>query len=260
MKSTDNNLYNHLKVTEIDIRNTIDAFPNSKIFRCDKDYYDAMQQHDPRTTYIVKFKDGVTRCFIGDMPIEKVSRRPKYVMSITDNCEYQIFINLADTKSYDSQSILIPLVRYDDPQKAINALHAYRKVGSSEKISLEIFIALGSYISKENGINELLINLIGNLGYRDDPRLQYLNELAVTYGVESSTRDLSPTYRTMLHNIANKKADTLVPLYSAFYDVIVKYDFFKGKKYSLARREVEELDLSEEVNDIYNAYMKWYIN
>lgn len=247
MLSTDNNINNHMRNIQVDLSTQWDAFNPNRVEYITQEYYDLKQTHDIHTTYIITdAQEGHPRAYIGDICITEDDIAPEYLIGINDNNEYVIYQHI---KNYSYiLPALIPIKRFCSAQDAINALRSYKRVGNPKRVGLMIHNALASYIRKEAGIHETIVSIIAGNGYRDDPRLQQLNERALSFGCKYKDRDIPYIMRQMLHNIANKNELTLFPWYSGIYDIFVMYDFFKDKKYTDPLPE--ELDLHEEIGHI----------
>lgn len=251
MLSTDNNINNALRVTEIDLTRQWDAFSPNRVEYVTQEWYDLKQTHDMHTTYVIT--DGTKkrpRVYIGDILVTNDDTAPEYLMGINDHNEYVIYEYIKDYSVI--VPILIPIKRFDTAQAALDALAAYKRVGSPSQFALMVHNALASYIVKEAGIHETIVAIIAANGYREDPRLQQLNEKALAFGCRYKDRDIPFIMRQMLHNIANKNEITLWPFYSGIYDIFVMYDFFKDSKYT--KVTPEELDLHEEIDRIIKVF------
>ena len=247
MLSTDNNINNATKVFQVDLSRQWDAFNPNRVEYVTREWYDLKQTHDIHTTYVITdAPKGHPQVYVGDICVNTEDLAPEYLIGINEHNEYVIYQHI---KNYSNiLPPLIPIKRFTSAQDAINALRSYKRVGSPNRIGLMIHNALASYIRKEAGIHETIVSIIAGNGYRDDPRLQQLNERALAFGCKYKDRDVPPIMRQMLHNIANKNELTLFPWYSGIYDVFVRYDFFIDKKYTDPMPE--ELDLHEEIGYI----------
>lgn len=247
MLSTDNNINNATRVFQVDLSRQWDAFNPNRVEFVTREWYDLKQTHDIHTTYVITdAEEGHPQVYIGDINVIEEDTAPEYLIGVNDQNEYVIYQHI---KNYSNIiPALIPIKRFSSAQDAINALRSYKRVGSPKRVALMIHNALVSYIHKEAGIHETIVAIIAGNGYREDPRLQQLNERALAFGCRYKDRDIPFIMRQMLHNIANKNELTLFPWYSGIYDIFVMYDFFQDKKYT--DPIPEELDLHEEIAHI----------
>lgn len=243
MQSSDNHINSPMKRVDIDLNEV----PQPSTQYVTQDFYDLMGTHDPGTLYvIIDSKD--TRIYMGDwlLPSETRSSAPKYFIGITEDGKYGVYEALWGS---DGRAYIIYKARYDDPQTALKMLDQYKNSGSSDELSLKIHVVLGSYITRENGINETILNIIALMGFRDHQYLQYLIERSIYYGVNPTDRDLPPIMRANLRK--ENGSPSLVKLYADIYDVFVLYDFFKAVKYKDI--EVDQMDLSEPIQRIISC-------
>ena len=242
MKSTDNNISSTSKQW-LDIRE--DYFFNAYgTAYCDKENYDLISVHDPNTVYVI-IDSPTCDMYLGDCKIPKPSHERMYLMTYDeDDDKYIIYLNLIS----NFRDNLVPVCRFKDPQEALDALHQYTCVGWHTNMARNIYMSIINYVDEVYGINEAIISMITCFGYSNDPRLQYLCEEAISYGVENDARDLPQYYRAALHNLRTGKPDSLIVLYSDIYDVFVKYNWFKDSK---------DENLSAEVNDIIDVARKY---
>lgn len=247
MLSTDNNINNATRVIEVDLTREWDAFNPNRVEYVTREWYDLKQTHDIHTAYVITDAEpGHPEVYIGDIKVSSEDKAPEYLLGINEHNEYVIYQHI---KNYSNiLPAIIPIKRFCSAQDAINALRSYKRIGSPKRVGLMIHNALASYIRKEAGIHETIVAIIAGNGYREDPRLQQLNERALAFGNKSMDRDLPFIMRQMLHNIANKNELTLFPWYSKIYDIFVMYDFFKDKKYTDVLPE--EMDLCEPISHI----------
>lgn len=243
MKSIDNHIQNPMATKWLDYR---DLFMGSnELHYITQEQYDMHKTHDPETVYII-IDSTTDRMYIGDQEIPKPAHSRQYLMSFDDHRNvYKVYLNLVS----NYRDNLVPVAEYQDVKDAVKAIQAYASVGYHTKAAYATYQALGSYIDEEYGINEAIIGIIAAFGYRDDPRLQYLNEEAIHYGVTANARDIPQYYRAALHNLKDRKADSVIVAYSDIYDIFVKYDFFK-----------EMDDLSGPVKDIIACINKYIFN
>jgi len=250
MLSTDNNINNNTRVIEVDLTKQWDAFNPNRVEYVTREWYDLKQTHDPSVTYVIKdAKPGHPEVYIGDRKVNTEDKAPEYLLGINSNNEYVIYMHIHNYS--DILPAIIPIKRFVSAQSAIDALRSYKRVGTPQRIGLLIHNALATYIRKEAGIHETIMAIIAGNGYRDDPRLQQLNERAISFGYHTGSRDIPAMMRQMLHNLANKNELTLWSWYSKIYDIFVLYEFFVDKKYT--EPLPEELELSEPISYIIDA-------
>lgn len=246
-----------MRSVDFDLRYTSEPGPRQHFFRyLEQDFYDAMTTHDLNTIYICRNDEDDYNIYLGDQLLkhETVSiTGPKFVVGLDDKLNFVVYSQVYDT--FTNCIRLEEICRFDNPDDAIEKLYYYNRVGDYTDEALKAYIAIVTYIKKEIGINEVIISMIANIGnYRDDPRLQYLNERAIAYGVTPGSRDLS----TRLKGELRKKLinnDDIFTLYADIYDVFVMYDFFTDlKKYDVDKFGDDGLDLAEPVKRILACF------
>lgn len=245
MKSIDNHIQSPNSIRWIDPQNLF--LHSNEVHHINQDEYDMHSTHDPSTVYVI-MDSPTDKMYIGDYEIPKEAHSRQYLMSYNDKENvYKIYLNLIS----NYRDNLVPVAKYKDVNDAIKALHAYKSVGYHTKAAAATYQAIANYIDEIYGINEAIISIISAFGYRDDPRMQYLNEAAISYGVTNKDRDLPQYYRAALHNLKDRKPDSVIVTYSDIYDVFVKYNFFK---------EINSENLSDPVNDIIVCINRYIFN
>lgn len=246
MNSTDHNLNNPMEVDSIYLHPTIDANKAMQVQFLTREKYDLLNPKDPYMLYVVDEGNGETHKYYGEIPVEygkKMSN--KYVMgpSLSKDGEYDIYIN-----DIWRNTGLTYIATFKDVQTAIDMLHLYNNTGTHSNISIKIYKIILSYINKNIGIHDLLISIISELGYKGTPELQNTILLAISFDAINCKSDLPVVFREELHNIASSTINYTTKLYSRFYDLIVKYNFFKDEKYH--KNDIKVLDLSDFIKNI----------
>lgn len=226
MKSTSFNLGTTMNKLEI---NLLEVIENEHMFDIQyvfQEEYDLLTSYDERTVYIIKDSKS-PRMYIGRNAVPINTNDRQYLIGFNPyTCKYIIYLNIVSGKIDHN----VPICEYNDPQQAINALIVHSHIGDHDKVFMKILKVLEQYIEGNVGMNTTLISFISVLGYRDDLRLQYLNELSIKYDDDQAGRDISQFHREMLHNEKYANKNSLVALYSDIYDLFVEFDFFKQYK------------------------------
>ena len=255
MMSSDNHINNNMRISEIDIAKLsgLNGITPTRQVYMTREEFDLLQTKNLDTLYIVVNPDDDTHAiYFGNtrIPNPEDDPYPMYVMGINDNNEYEIYQVM---KSWsDHSKSLIPIIRFNDPQKAVDTLHKYKHIGSATQHALKTHIAITAYVKKECGLHECITSIIANLGYRDDPKLQVLNEITATFRYKTGSRELPSQLRISLHNLAASHPESLLPIYSQIYDVFDKYEYFDDPKYTEAADD--EMDLKEPVAEILKIF------
>jgi hypothetical protein len=244
MKSTDYNINNPFKKVELDLLRTIPSWNILNILNITQEEYNLIQIHDPHTMYIISDSD-TGKVYLGDILIEEDCTINKYYMGINDRKEYVVYVDqLAGT--LDNRSQLVEICAYDNPQSAIDALYQFNKVGSHIKTDFDIYGIIKSYIEKNISTHELIISILVVYNFREDCRLQNIIEFAVSHNAHRCMKEFPSFYADQISRMRDNKPESLFPVYSNLYDLIVKYDFFSDRKY----QNIDDLDLSSEIRDI----------
>lgn len=249
MKSTDHNINNPLKTLSIDLQRTVESWRMPKVVgSMSQEEYDLIAIKDPNSIYIVHTPDGKTLLYLGEHLIESPKINNKYYMGMTENGEYTIYVdqNAGTGDYFTGMQNLIPVCTYADPQVAMDQLVKFNKVGSHMDRDYSLYTMIKNYIEKEISTHELIVGILVEFNYREDCRLQNIIEFAVGHNAHRSIREFPTFYSYQIREMKEMKPESLFVLYSNLYDLIVKYDFFRDKKY----QDIENLNLSDELTDI----------
>ena len=205
-----------------------------------QEQYDLMAYHDPQVVYII-YDSRRGDMYIGDNLIPRPQNKNQYLLALGDHRKSFIIYLNAVTGYLDD---LIPVAEFSDINAAIAALYQYKKVGTHINLGHVVCSIVECYMNGEYGINEALINIIAESGFRDDIRLQYLNEKAISYGVSNKDKNLPQYYIAALHNLKDKDPNAIISIYSDLYDVFVKYNFME---------DITEDNIHEVVSDLMTA-------
>lgn len=243
MKSTYQNLDNVMSIGNIDLQREVDSWKVPTVEKISQELYDLIQVKDPLKIYVISdSNDG--RIYFGDHLIPKEQTSSKYVIGIDKvTNEYVLYMNLVDEHS----DHLIPISRYSDPQDAFDAMNMCSNAGSHERINLALFTSICAFIDEYITIHDLILGIISLLGFKNDPRLQTVIEVSLSFGANQNKSDLPSIFKEELPFMQERYSNNLFKLYGMIYNVIVKYDFFKDKEY---HRDVENIDLTKPIADI----------
>ena len=259
MKSTDNNINKPLKVDTLHLAREVESWQFMKILYVTQENYDAMNFYDPYTAYVIK-DPGSSRVYYGSMRVDNDSyvRNPKYVMGLTSEGEYAIFMN--------TSSRLIQISRYNDVQKAFEALKLLSNIGSYYEMDWHIYNFLTAYIDKDITCNQMIISIMSELfNIKETAEFQSFIQILSTDGADNEYKDISPMLREDLGRWTSanfQRTDNysqevyrLMSIYSDIYNIIVKYNFFKEDKY---HDPSGDIDLSPVINDFYRIIRAKY--
>lgn len=267
MRSTDHNLNNPMSVDPIQLEPQYDALEMLQVCHMPKHLYDQLAIKDPYTLYIVTdLQTGAVSQYYGENLIPHTKQTPQYLMALNEQGEYVIYQNERDER-YPFKDCLIDICRHDNPQDAINVLRMFNKVGSHHLANISIYRLLVSYIKKDISINDFIIGVLGVYGYRDHPKLQQVIQTTYSYGVMEGQidpqdkdrgygkyqMDIPVLLRNEIGELARAYPESLYPYYSAIYDVIIKYDFFRHPDY---QSDPDNANLSEAVTELFHIYWK----
>jgi hypothetical protein len=146
---------------------------------------------------------------------------------------------------------LIEIIRFDNPQHAVDALIKFNRIGSHTSTSLQLYNIISSYIQKNITLHDLLIGILSICGYRDDYRMQDLIRICVVFGATKG-RTFNVVFRDELTKwkVITHVNEHLMKLYAKLYDVICIYNNFKGKEFKV---DPEELKLGNVIMSIYSV-------
>ena len=140
---------------------------------------------------------------------------------------------------------LVEICTYDNPQSAIDAIAKFNKVGSHIQRDFDIYSVINNYIQKDISTHELITSILMVYNFREDPRLQNIIEFAIAHNAHKCMKEFPSFYADQITRMRDHKPESLFPLYSNLYDLVVKYNFFSDRKY-----QSDDLDLSTEISDI----------
>lgn len=255
MKSTCHNLNNPLRIDTIEMFKKVDStdFPN--VLFINQYSYDLIQTKDPFTIYrITDAEDG--RMYYGDTLIPKDKINCKYLVGPSNvPGEYILYMDKIDNYVDD----LIIIATFDNPQKAINAMVRFNNIGNHTIIHKKIYDLLYNYIDNLISLHDLIISFISLFGYKDDPRLQKLIEIITMYDVsdnKSKNKDLPMTVKDRLPFIVKEVNNPLMNYYIDYYNIILKYNFFKDDKFNVSKSKLNLSDVIKEI--IHVMYIDCY--
>lgn len=243
MESTDQNLNEPLRVGDIDLQKEVDSWRSAIVQVINQEVYDLMNYHDPLTIYVIHDAiDG--RIYLGDHLIQKDSISSKYLVGIDNtNMQYVLYMNIVERH----MDRLIPICRYNDPEAAFNAMLMATNAGSVDKIVLSLYSVIAAYIDGNVSIHDFIMGIISFGGYKNDPRLQMVIDIATNFGVHQCREDLPVIFKEELSELDDRYDNGMFSIYSNIYNTIVKYNFFKDDKY---HNGFERLDLNQPITDI----------
>lgn len=249
MKSNNSNINNPFKVNEINLQEQI-CSTNINVVNVSKEEYDLMIIHDPTTIYVTTDKFGRILTYIGDCMIENNNIINKYYISIDDKNIYTIYMDNAVTdfkNNFLGYQKLIPICRYNDPQDAIDALAKFNKIGSHNKIDFDIYNIIKSYIDKNISTHEFIIGILIIFNFKEDPELQVIIENCISHNANNCNYEFPINYSIYILKFKKYHPYSLFRIYSDLYDLLLKYDFFKDKKY---QNNFDNLDMSNVISEI----------
>ena len=200
-----------------------------------QDAYDAMSYHDPITVYVILDND---RMYKGDQLIPTTKNGREYLIGYSHQ-KNRYVLYLSYTRERHTK--LIPIAEYKDPNGALHGLMTFSTVGSHDRLAAHIYRMIKTYVDGDYGIHETILGIIADAGYRDDPRFQYLNELAISYEVSNLSKDLPVRFKEALHSLQDIHPGSCATAYSDIYDVFVKYDFFKNPNTEIIQNIVKDI-------------------
>lgn len=257
MRSTDTNLNNPLQIDNIDLQREIESWKHITIEIVDQDFYDLMGQHDPFVMYVIKdSKDN--RMYLGDLLITNTESDSTYFISFSNTTKrYVLNVNIKN----NFQTFLVPLSTYGNAQEAIDAMKLAMNAGSHDKLNLSIYTLLSAFIDDKVILHQLIVGLISLFGYRDDQRLQQVNQTAVSYGVfqYNSTDDkcIPKMFIEDLPKFSYQYDNSLFDMYNDLFNVMIKHELVKKNKYKNV--SINDLDLSAPIKDIIDIRDKYLI-
>lgn len=247
MRSTDHNLNNPMEAKSVDIYPVVDFTKLSEIIRLTQEEYDLIGIKDPTIIYIIK-DSPIHEVRYGEIVVCDKKVENIYLLGPANSFgEYTLYLNETDGVN----DKLIKICQYPNPQDAINALNKFNKVGSHNKINVQISTIIIQYITNDISIHDMLVAIISLFGYRDSTKLQSLMGILQTYIIPSRCKDLPTLLRNDIKSLRTRYGDVVPPLtfYSDLYDLIVSYKFFSTKEF---KKDPDEIDLSKVINKVVN--------
>lgn len=245
MNSTDHNLNNPLLIDGIDLSREVSSWKSPTVELITQEMYDLLQVKDPLKIYVISDSNDA-RMYLGDARIPNDRASSKYFVGIDKNTrEYLLYMNIPKG-SFD---MMVPISRYHDPKEAFDALSLYSNAGSHQNIELALYVTIAAFIDSLTNVNDVVIGIMSFLGYKNDPRLQHLIELALSYGAAHSKYDVSPELLDRLTS-ESSYGNPLFNIYLKIYKTLEKYNFFKDDKY---HQGLDKLDLSKPIADIISS-------
>lgn len=225
MNSTDHNLNNPTSIQELYIGRYKETLKNPSVVTLTEEAYKMMQVHDPYTLYVTYSPFGnKIKVYYGDIELKEDRSKVEYLIGPAENSKYCLYKKL--TIEHEGQ--LIPIAYYSNIQQAIKAMNIYNDIGGHDDRALNIARMINSFLDKEITTHNLLLGLIAEEGFGDDPRFQGLQQILYAYNNEECINkaglyDLPILLKMELPYLAKKFPDSLLPLYSDLFDALVPF-------------------------------------
>jgi len=249
MKSTDNDINNPLRITGIDISNSLMSAGHyvKRTAFMPQNFYDRMEvPRDPNVLFCITDKEG--KFYLGDVPVsKKLSNQPKYVLSIEDNKFY--VINLLDN------GFITEICRFINPNDAIERLQSYQKFNNHNTIVCEnINNVINLYIGESLSIHEAIMHIMTCAGFDKDPDFQFLNELAISNGITSKDKDFNSQHLLSLGHY--RSTNKMVDLYTEIYNIFVLFinNIKKNKDVRCVGGYVDDIPVVQKIYDCLKSY------
>lgn len=248
MKSTDHNLNNPMRIGAIDNSNISDALAVQSL---SQEEYDMLATKDPYTMYIINESRDM---YIGVMKYQASIVNHMYLLGPSSVREH--FTLYSSNTDMFGNTKLCSICSYDNIQTAVNALSYYNNIGGHGYTSKQIAAVINSYIDKSIGIHDLLIGIISIAGFKHDINFQELmNFLGQFLKVVASTTDVPLWFRKELLCMKNSK-NPLMNIYSNLYDLVIKYDFFKGHEFQTDPLTRPLSGVLSDIDEIFINYLR----
>lgn len=252
MFSTDNNIFNHLAVDEIELLREIDSDKLPHVVYCDENTFkNKIKIKDPNTVYYVDHK----HMFYGDTEIN-IHQNPvnRYLLghSIDKGSDKYIIYMVYDQNNNEimTKNRIVEICSFKSPEDALRILDLYNKLGYHDSLHVNIYKMILQYLWGNININDLIIGAIGEFGYKNDPALQTLITTINSYGANYSKKDLPMILREELRSLKKYSLENhkyfLIAKYSDIYDVIIKYNFFRKEK----SNDIDQESIFKSINEI----------
>lgn len=244
MDSTNHNLENPTKIDTLRVVKDVESWNFPTVRQVTQEFYDLGQKHDPNVIYSITNSPDM-RVYYGDILVLKSkSRSEKYFLTILDDGTYSISLNQVNNH-HDN---LIEICRFDDPQKAIESLALFNRLGTHQHKSIHLLNMINAYCNNRIGCHDFIIGIMTEFGYRNDPRLQEIimagNVACVnspSWYMDSDIPDMLFGYLLGMKSTA--PVNLLYTRYLDIYGIIVKYGFINMNEH-----------MKEAVHDIMNVF------
>lgn len=250
MISTDMNLNNPTKIIELDLQQTRSIFYVPEIISISRDQYHALKVHDIALYVIKEFPHEI---YYGDSllskgVLEEFKDVPQYMMKYdyNDN-EFIIYINRPNLQFVNNINGFSEVERHKSAHTAINMLMKYNSIGFHNIVTISIYESLKGYIHKENDLNQTILGIISNMGYKETPEFQMLTSVVL------NKKYLQVRKEIFIAHIKTYNTNHLFDLFVKIYDVFDKYNFFTDDKYNPDKHDF--IDLKKEITDIIRVNM-----
>ena len=224
MDSTNHNLENPCRVDILQIVKDVESWDFPTIKRVTQEFYDLMKKHDPLVIYSITNSPDM-RVYYGDHLVLKTSiRKQRYFMTILDDGSYSISLNQVNGHNDN----LIEICRFDDPQKAIDTLSIFNNVGGHGQKYLHLVSLIRSFCFDDISCHDLIIGIMSEFGYKDDPRLQQVIQSAHIYGATNEHRYLPDKFISFLADmiVTDQNGNHgLYKMYSEIYGILLATNF-----------------------------------
>jgi hypothetical protein len=220
--------------------------PKSKEVRCvtQKEYDEILK---PIGIYVITDIPG--RVYYDGKLIENRRPESRYFLGGKDKDGLYTIYLLITNRSYET---LVEITKWKDADLAIEMLDTYNRIGDHSDLSCQIYNILCQYIQKVIPLHNTIVGIISWYGYRDDPRLQEVIQMACggMYRANQSDVDFNPFFRDDLKTWKHF-SNPIYGYYAALYDVVTLYDLFKHKRF---HKRADSVDLKEVLQRIRNVF------
>lgn len=253
MKSTDRNLNNPMLINQIPLGRYLESWELPVVTHVTQEEYDLIKIKDPFKIYkITNSKEK--RVYYGNTLLEEEPIDVEYLIGVetAKSKEYGEFIYyiMMHTQRNGIDEV-IKICMFRDLQAAANAVVLFNTVRSHEGANLRIYNIVNQYIQRNISIHDFIIGIMCAFGLDHDVNLNEAILLGTKYEIKQTDYDLPILLRDRLPNMRKMSKVPLIKLYADIYDVVVKYDFFKGKEY----QENTLTSMGKVIGDFYKLYM-----
>lgn len=248
MFSLQDHIDNPMRIPDyLHMEHTVESWKCPRVHQLTQEQYDLIKIHEPNTMYYIT-DAGRLKVYMGDQLIPEEKLKCKYLLgskNVFDKPEYSLYMVIEN----DGRTDLVEIAVTNNLHDAVQLMNTWNKTGYHHETRGIIRQGLVSYIRRENSAHEFIVNILAMFGYRNDPRLQDVINTMTVMGASKGYK-FDNFASEQLEYLKKHPNNSVYKRYSNLYDLLVKYDWFRGPEYQKDDVDLEMIDLTAQIDEI----------